>query len=220
MTTNAILTRETVQRLAVLRALMQWSKGAYGPVRLQKTLFFADKENDPKWRFFTFKKHYLGQYSDEVSEVLNQLQKAERVETHYDGPSQRIVANISWKTREMLTDFFDTYFAPWSMAFDKAFKEWAYLNSDDVIRRAHSDATYTKAKFGEMIFRSQLAAFIEFEGLSFGCGEYLSDLVDDRLHRNLQNRLTMALEKPVAGEDWRSKYFPEGSPLLEAVSAR
>ena len=42
----AILDKKTIQRLATLYALSLWSRGAYGPVRLQKTLFFADKNNE------------------------------------------------------------------------------------------------------------------------------------------------------------------------------
>jgi hypothetical protein len=66
----AKLGRETVQRLAVLRALTLWRRGPYGPVRLQKTMFRADQNHPEQKRLFTFKKYYLGQYSQQIAEAL------------------------------------------------------------------------------------------------------------------------------------------------------
>ena len=81
----AKLAKETIQRLAVLRALSMWRTGAFGPVRLQKTLFYADKRNPRRKHIFTFKKYYLGQYSPEVSDALNSLRASGRLRCTYAG---------------------------------------------------------------------------------------------------------------------------------------
>ena len=66
-----------------------------GPVRLQKTLFFADKENEAGWRLFTFKKYYLGQFSDELTESLERSSgDGENQVALWDGPLERLTANV------------------------------------------------------------------------------------------------------------------------------
>src|SRR5689334_9797852 len=122
----AELTRRTIQKLAVLHALSLWRRGTYGPVRLQKTLFFADKDSvDQDWRLFTFKRWHLGQYSDEVSDALNSLHSAERISIHCDGPSQRIEAVIPAKLQAPVRALFRNYFADWKSALEGAFEKWA-----------------------------------------------------------------------------------------------
>ncbi len=106
----AVLTKQTIQRLAVLRALSMWRRGAYGPMRLHKTLFFADKDAPAPWRLFTFKKWLLGQYSDEIADALNALREAGTISTSYDGPSERLKVEVTTDTRRQLADFFRMYF--------------------------------------------------------------------------------------------------------------
>lgn len=207
----ATLSKQTIQRLAVLHTLALWKSGAYGPVRLHKTLFFADKDAaDDRWRLFGFKKWWLGQYSDEVASVLNDLQHAGRVETIYDGPSARIRARISAQMRRRIGGFFDEYFAEWSMALLPAFRKWAYLSNDSIITRAHDDATYKTTDHGELIFSSFASQEVEFQGLDDECAEQLSDFVDAKLHNVLRRRVALAAERTPQSEDWRQVYFGKG----------
>jgi len=203
------LSKQTIQRLAVLHALAKWQKGAYGPVRLQKTLFFADKESPPEWRLFTFKKWRLGQYSDEVSESLNALRRAGRVNSWYDGPSERLKAEIPAASKRRLAAVLRDYFPEWSANLDAAFAKWAYLNNDAIIELAHDDPTYKARNHGEVIFSSFEPDCVELVGLDDESAEELSDLVDVRLQRGLAKRLAAALERPAQGEDWRKIYFAE-----------
>lgn len=213
----ATLSKDTVQRLAVLRALSMWQKGAYGPVRLQKVLFFADKGNRPDWRLFTFKKWRLGQYSDEIAESLNALRDAGRVTSVYDGPSERIRALVPSAMRRSLTRFFRDYFWEWSEALDSAFNTWAYLTNDDIIQKAHDDPTYTKNDHGDVIFRSFDAACVEFQGLSDALAERIGDFVDPRLQRGMLARVSSCASRPVKREDWRHIYFGEPRKAAKAV---
>jgi uncharacterized protein YwgA len=213
----AVLSKATIQRLALLRALSMWRHGAYGPVRLHKTLFFADRDNDPEWRLFTFKKWWLGQYSDEVSEKLNDLQEAGRIHCVYDGPSERIQADLSSSTTRELRQFFDSFFPKWSTALKSAFKTWAYLSNDDIITKAHDDTSYTKSKHGDIILESFDSECVTFERLDDEVAENLSDLVDVRLQTGLLKRLSASVEKPIKSEDWRHIYFGERRDAAKAI---
>jgi hypothetical protein len=205
----AVLSKKTIQRLAVLHALAKWRKGAYGPVRLHKTLFFADKETDETWRLFAFRKWYLGQYSDEISEALNALQDAGAVTARYDGPSERIRAEVRGKPVARLAAFFADYFSEWEESLARAFRKWAYLSNDRIIKNAHEDPSYKTSEHGELIFDSFDAECVEFAGLDDEEAEELSDLVDVRYQQGLLKRLRTLADRPARGEDWRRIYFGE-----------
>jgi hypothetical protein len=204
------LSKRAIQRLAVLHTLALWRRGAYGPVRVHKTLFFADKNSaDQTWRLFTFKKWNLGQYSDEIASSLNDLQAAGRVSTVFDGPSQRIRAHVPPSMRPRIAAFFADYFREWNAALKPAFKEWAHLRNVDIINRAHQDSTHTSANHGDTIFRSFSAKKVEFDNLDNDIAEQLSDLVDVQLHAGLLKRAAEAARRPRKHEDWRRIYFGE-----------
>lgn len=203
-----MLSKEAIQRLAVLRALYLWRKGADGPARLHKTLFAAQKTSkDRQWRLFDFKRGRFGEYSNEVASALNDLQRAGRVETIYDGPSARIRANAPLSMRRRIGQFFDDYFTDWSNALLPAFRQWAYLSNDTIARSAHDDAAHTKANHGEAIFSSFRSSEVQFEDLDEDLAEQLSDFVDVKLHNALRQRVAFAAERPRKNEDWRQIYF-------------
>jgi hypothetical protein len=204
----SFLTKRTIQKLAVLHAISRWRKGAYGMLRLQKTLFFADEGSaDQKWRVFTFKRWKLGQYSDEVADSLNGLQAAGRISTSFDGPSQRIEGNASITAKAQIRGLFRRYFAEWDAALGASFQKWAYLTNDQILTKAHDDPTYKQSQYGEIIAESGLADFVDFENLSESTAESLTDLVDPSLDRTLRSRLHKASKTNRIAEDWRSLYF-------------
>jgi len=203
----ARLSKEAIQRLAVLHTLAMWQHGAYGPVRLHKTLFFADKEAKPDRAIFTFKKWRLGQYSDEIAEALNALQEAGRISSQYDGPAERLKAEIPTLIRLQVASLFQSAFPEWEASLQRAFKEWAYLNNDSIIERAHDDPTYKTSEYGEVIFSSFGSAYVDIPEFDAEAAENLSDLVDVRLQRGLAKRLAEAVERPAKREDWRAIYF-------------
>ena len=205
----AEFSKETVQRLAVLRALSLWRKGANGPVRIHKTLFFADKSGNAEGHLFTFRKWHLGQYSDEIAESLNQLRKIGRITCLFEGPSDRLRAEISGRTRNDLATFFQEHFCQWHDSLKLAFSKWAYLNDDAIITRANDDPSYTRKQHGEVIFSSFTDESLEFKGLDADLAERLADLVDVRLYQGIEKRLAAVVERPAKAEDWRSIYFGE-----------
>jgi len=203
----ACLTRESIESLAVLRAISEWQTGAFGPLRIHKTLFFADKGNDLDWTLFTFKRWYLGQYSDTIAAAMNRLRNCGRIRSAYDGPSERIRAVLSPVERGRLRALFATHFSKWTRGFKTAFSEWAYLTNDQIVRKAHDDPSYTISKHGEIILESRLPELVEFSDLSDDEAESLTDMVDDRLQTEIASRLARAVNRKVRAEDWKHIYF-------------
>lgn len=207
----AVLSKATVQRLAVLRTLSMWRRGAFGPLRVHKTLFFADRDIGNKWHLFTFKRWFLGQYSDEIAESLNALKQAGRITAYYDGPSERISGDLLDSEKTLVLAFFSDYFPDWEKNLLPAFRQWAYLTNDRIVKKAHDDPTYTTTKHGETILKSFHSSVVEFEGLSDEDAETLSDIVDIRLQNGLRKGIAAAADKPIIDEDWNAIYFGEES---------
>ena len=181
-------------------------------MRLQKTLFFADKSNLPEWRLFTFKKWHLGQYSNEIASSLNDLRATGRLTSLFDGPAERLRAEIPDRAKREILKFFRAHFNEWHNSLEAAFPKWAYLNNDAIITHAHDDPSYTYSQKGEVIFSSFKPSLVEFEGMNDDLAERLSDLVDVELQQAIKNRVAAAVERPINNEDWRTLYFDEGQP--------
>lgn len=204
------LSKETIQRLAVLRAVSLWEKGAQGPARLHKTLFFADHDSaDQKRRLFTFKRWCLGQYSDEVANALNSLQDAGRIRVHFDGPAGRIDITLSTRSSDRLRRFFRRFFPEWEKSLARAFRRWAHLNEDQILVEAQDDPAYRQFRHGEIIAASSLPKHVELSELDDQEAEFLADLVDSRLAGTLKTRLRTAAKTHARREDWKSIYFTD-----------
>jgi hypothetical protein len=204
------LSKTTIQKLAVLRAVSLWkAKGAFGTLRIQKTLFFADDQaaRSRSCPIFTFKRWKLGQYSDDIAAALNGLRDARRIETAFDGESERISASISPESDKRVEAFFHEFFPAWSKALVSAFKEWGYLPNDEIIANAHDHESYKASQHGEVILESSVADRMEFGSLDSDEAEFLLDLVDERLQRGFEMRGQQAAGRPAKGEDWRKTYF-------------
>jgi hypothetical protein len=206
----AKLSKATIQKLAVLRALTLWKRGAYGPVRLQKTMFAVDKEN--ALRLFTFKKYYLGQYSEEISGALNSLRAAGRLQSSFDGPSERLQAMVSPQAAKKIRQLFAHAFPEWEKQLNKAFPDWGYLSNNSILKKAHGDATFTKTIHDDVIFDSNIKEMIDIPELSDETAKELADLVDEKLGATLRKRIFAAVKVAAGSEDWRSLYFGDWAP--------
>jgi hypothetical protein len=208
----AKLSRKTIQRLGVLRALSLWQNGADGKVRLQKTLFFADKRNDPDKRLFTFKKYFLGQYSPEVSEALNALHKSTKLECHFDGPAERLSVSLPQPVREAIEKIFSRTFPAWEKTLAESFREWAYLPNREMLEKAHDDPSYTEQEFDQIIFEGSLPESVDVP-IDAATAERLTDFVDENLSDFLKERLGQAMRtRNEPAGDWRKLYFEEDNP--------
>lgn len=203
----ANIKRETIRSLAVLRVLFLWQHGAYGPVRLHKTMFAADRASSQ--HIFTYKKYYLGQYSQNISDALNTLQSAGRLKSIYDGPAERLKAVLSLESILKIKKLFSRGFPEWEKKLKEAFSVWGYLTNDQILKKAHEDATYTETIHDQIILESTLPAIVSVPSLDDEDAEELNDLVDDRLVPFLKGRIQKACKIPAADINWRHLVFGE-----------
>jgi uncharacterized protein YwgA len=201
------LTKKTIQKLAVLRTLTLWQRGPYGSLRLQTIMFAADKLN--KTKIFTFKKYYLGQYSEGISDALNALRAAGVLTSLFDGPAERLKAEVSLQTADKVRKLFTHAFPQWERELKRAFHQWGNLSNDSILKKAHEDAVFTEMRHGQVIFKSTINDTIDVPELNRETAEELADLVDERFTRELRKRIFAATKKPADPIDWRRVYFDE-----------
>ena len=198
-----VFSKETLQRLATLHAISNWGdSGAFGEMRVQKTLFFADK-NSGERHILTFKKWDYGQYSEDVAKCLNAIRAAGRLESEFGGQAIRIYATIGPHAKRLIAKALKCNFSSWFAEFGKAFSEWAYLPNEEILDRAHRDASFTENERGDVIFASSISDTIELLGITDDEAEQLADLVDPvlnlRIHRGIERALMLDDQIP----DWR-----------------
>lgn len=187
----ALIHKTALRRLATLHAVSLWKNGAFGPLRIQKTLFFADQESNEPY-FFGFKKWRLGQFSDEVAASLNDLVKAGIVAVNFQGPADIFTTNVAEGTLAAVATAMRDSFPHWHAAISQTIREWGYLPNDQLLLRAHEHPTYTENEDGQVIFVSTLPDEVELT-LDDDTAEELTYLVDPEFQRLLRRQLEAAL---------------------------
>jgi hypothetical protein len=198
------LSKRTVQRLAVLYTLSMWRRGAYGPVRVHKTLFFAQKKN--RDCLFTFKNYVHGQYSRDVDIILNSLQEAGRLKVHFDGASARLQPQMPRGVKSQLERLLSQSLPEWYRGLKTSFKKFAYMKNEEIIEKAHDDNSLTSSQRDEIICKSTLTDSVEISGINAKWAERLSDLVDARLHRILVERFEQTGKSQQTHANWRELF--------------
>jgi hypothetical protein len=209
----AKLSKRTLQRLAVLRALLLWRRGAFGPLRVHKTLFFTE-DNHGLERFFDFKKWHLGQFSEDIEESLNDLAIAGRMTFVCDGSSVRLMPSISGDLRRLLERVFDDNFKAWTAALREAVDTKGYLVNEQILEEAQRHASYTGSSKGEIIARSTINDAVEID-IDADDAESLSESVDPHFSRILKSQMAKARSQPFEAEDWRAIYFADEEPIAK-----
>ena len=203
----AMLSKKAIQRLALLRTLSVWPKGADGPALIHRALFAAEKlAKNRQWRLFGFKQGRFAEYSDEVASALNDLQRAGRIETIYDGPSARIRAKVPTALRKRIDRFFDDYFPEWRKALLRESRKSA-RGDHALVRHARNGGTSEKDDRTQPIFCSFRSSAVEFKDLDADVAEQLSDFADTKLQGVLRQRIVLAAKRPRRDENWRQIYF-------------
>ena len=204
----AKLSRSVIQRLAVLRTISLWQNGAYEPVAfLHKTLFFTDKNSADRTHFFTFKRYYLGQYSQEISDSLNALKDSGRLECVSNRPAERLKAVLSEKTKTLIKRFFSKSFPSGKDCWQSLLRNGHIFSNDELLRKANDDSSYTVSHHDEVIFGKLSIGGSALDNLSDVEAERLSDLVDPKLSKMLRDKVFAAIKTQAANVDWRKRYF-------------
>src|ERR1700722_2267940 len=146
----AKLSKRTLQRLAVLRALLLWRRGAYGPLRVHKTLFFSEEKHGSQ-RFFDFKRAQYGQFSEEIEESLGDLAHSGRMDFVFDGACVRLVPNVSSDLRSTIERVFEQHFNAWNVALLETQGIQGYWVNDQIIEEAHRHQSYLSSVHGQIL---------------------------------------------------------------------
>jgi hypothetical protein len=206
----AKLSKRTLQRLAVLRALHLWERGAFGPIRIHKVLFFAERDLEAS-RFFTFRRWHRGQYSKDIANALNGLRASGQIKIVFDGPSNRIAVDAQDRLIETTTKLFSDRFPAWTSSLLRSHQSLGYRKTDEIIGIAHGDQSHFESKPGQVIHRSNVGDAVDVDISDF-TAEFLSDSVDDQLRTELVIKLKDAVNRPVRNMDWRSDFFADEIP--------
>src|SRR5207245_2445211 len=110
-------------------------------------------------------------------------------------------------TKRRLRSLFANAFPDWEQALGGAISEWGYLSNPAIINRAHADERYTKAERDQIIFTCNLPKTVEIPAMDDETAEALADLVDERLHEAIREKLLRAVRVQAEGVDWRQIYF-------------
>lgn len=205
----AALARRTIQRLAILRAVSLWGKGgAYGPLRVQKTLFFAGSSL-PDEHFFTFEKGRHGQYSDEVTTSLNVLKRAGKIDVDFAADADRIYTTVPASAANMIISLFEHSFSTWNAALLESFSEWGYKPNSEIYQNSHAHPSYTDNAEGAVLCDGSLPEVSEIQYLSSDDAESLSDLVDPIYQRRTHERMLAALDLPNCPQSNWQELFSE-----------
>jgi hypothetical protein len=177
------ISADTLRRLYLLNVIAAFPRGSYGLVRLQKVAYIAQRgSKQPKP--FKYKKYHLGQYSEELDTVKDQL------------CSMGYVAALPLDTAKSLTlklpdgsvfelpmggnrfviadgemmDFYQLALAqvypslPESIS--SAVEEYGFLKEAELIDKCYAFSEVQRTEFDKVIVESDLPAWIEAKELS------------------------------------------------------
>lgn len=209
----AKLSKQTLQRLAVLRTLFLWKRGAFGPLRVHKTLFFAEDKHQSQ-RFFNFKRWEHGQFSEDIAESLNDLLNAGRITFVFDGPSVRLLPKTAPELRAAVERMFDDSFTAWTSALKETQEVIGYLANEQIVEQARRHTSYSTFSKGQIIATSTLEEMVEID-MDSDEAESLSEAVDPHITRILRSQMAKASTQPFQAEDWRAIYFADEEPAVK-----
>lgn len=207
----AKLSKRTLQRLAVLRALLLWRRGAYGALRVHKTLFFSEEKHGSQ-RFFDFKRWHYGQFSDEIENSLNDLSHSGRMNLVFDGACVRLVPNLAGDLQATIERLFEVHFSAWNIALLETQDLQGYWINDQILEEAHRHQSHLSSVPGQIIAKATIGEYVEIN-IDEDEAESLSESVDPHFTRILKRQMDKACAEPFEAEDWRAIYFADEPPV-------
>lgn len=150
----ATLDKETFQRLTLLYLVGQFPQGVSSSFRLQKVLYFATRDIDPKP--FTFRHTRYGQYSHDLAAQLTLLLEAEML-LHKQLPGQR--EGSHWQTSEVVDHktvhrHMNRGFPQLARAIRCAMRDHAFLELTELNARADADPALKATPPEEVLLRA------------------------------------------------------------------
>ena len=148
---SAKMSKETFQRFTLLYLIGRFPEGIFSSFRLQKVLYYATRDVDPKP--FTFHHTRHGQYSYEAGVSLEVMLEGSLIQRK-ELAGGRVGAH--WLPGEMLdpqgvAQAYEQAFPPLAAAIRDSVEEYGYLKQDELDTRAHADPALAEVPPGEVL---------------------------------------------------------------------
>ena len=148
---SGLMEKETFQRLTLLYLIGQFPKGVYSSFRLQKVLYYATRDVDPKP--FTFHHTNYGQYSHGAAAQLTLMLEGELV-TQKSLPGNR--EGSHWQLSDMIdTDAINRSlehgFPNLAQAIKKSVKDHGFQKQRDLDVNVHQDTVLEENPLGSTL---------------------------------------------------------------------
>ena len=148
---SAKMSKETFQRFTLLYLIERFPRGVHSSFRLQKVLYYATRDVEPKP--FTFRHTQYGQYSWEAAASLEVMLEGSIIQRK-ELAGERMGAH--WLLGEMLdpqgvAQAYEQAFPPLAEAIRNSVEEYGYLKQNELDTRVHADPVLAEVPPGEIL---------------------------------------------------------------------
>jgi len=177
-----IIIKDIFKRLFLLHLINEFKNGVYGKLRLEKITYFIERECDMKP--FGYKWYHYGQYSEDLSAVLEQLISMGLISSL---PLHSERGN-KYKVRGEIQDYsFIINIIPGLVEKTKQIvKEWGYAPGHKIINRAYNFPEVKGLKCNDKIFDGNLPDKIELKNLDEDACEDLNLSFDPKFIASME----------------------------------
>lgn len=162
---KGMLSAATYRRLYLFCLIGTFADGVYGAKRLHKVAYFIDREMNLKP--FEFKHYDLGQYSEMLEDIKEQLISMGYI---FTVPLESGKGNKYVIIDKGLVDRYFAILARINPKLADKIRETVsgpgYLREDELIKMAYAMPEFIKSRYNETLFHTNLPDFLEVEGLS------------------------------------------------------
>ena len=153
---SATISKETFQRFTLLYLIGQFPDGVFSSFRLQKVLYYATRDAEPKP--FTFHHTIYGQYSRDAAAMLTLMLESDilkRVEL------TKAIGGVRWQVGDAIDlDEIDLFaqqgFAPLARAIRQSVQKYGFMKQTALDKLAHDDPILQENAPGSMLLKENL----------------------------------------------------------------
>ena len=171
---KAFMDKETFQRLVLLYLLGQFPRGVFSSYRLQKVLYFATRDVEPKP--FTFLHTVYGQYSRDATALLTEMLEDDLIKRSpfADGRSGALWFRGDDIDVERMDHAMETGFPHLAESIRDSVAHYGFLKQRELDKQAQEDPALQRLPCGQVLFSEVASEAVEVpmegnfvEGLEF-----------------------------------------------------
>ena len=199
---KAMMDKETFQRLVLLYLLGQFPRGVFSSYRLQKVLYFATRDTEPKP--FTFLHTVYGQYSRDATALLTEMLEDDLLKRE---PLKEELSGALWYRGddidpEFMDEAMEKGFPTLAESIRNSVAHYGFLKQSELTDKAHEDQALNRVPRGDILIAEVNTEVVEVP-------------LEDNLVEGLEFTLcpgTLHLVKRAQGEAKIAEY-PERAPF-------